>query len=283
MPVILVIDRTGSIKELSSKTYEEENLYKKAGFKTPNDFHMHHVFEVKMSEMNYRIRLYGKIKGKAGQENKYDFPPPIDNVLFFGSCLLVHVNEEGHALNLSSVEWKQIYEKLFGGFEDLGDNDTEDDELDLESEELIAELVRDRRSQQLTTNSSFGPSVQLTKEGYVKDNFIVDDDAEEEEEDTEEEESIEDEEEPSEEDSVVETKKRGKALVTKVAPKASKKSDKPVKPAKPTKLVKPAVKRATSGKSKRTVDTTYITSRSEEILDVLPILQDELEEEEYFK
>ena len=60
-------------------------------------------------------------------------------VILFGSCLLVHVNEDGHALNLSSVEWKQIYEKLFGGFEDIGDNDTEEsDELDLESEELIA-------------------------------------------------------------------------------------------------------------------------------------------------
>lgn len=274
MPVILVIDRTGSVKELSSKTYEEDNLYKKAGFKTPNDFHMHHVFEVNMNEVDYRIRLYGKIKGKAGQENKYDFPPPVDTMLFFGSCLLVNVNEHGHAMNVSSVEWKQIYEKLFGGFEDIGDNDTEEsDELDLESEELIAELG----------------TVQLTKEGYVKDNFIVDDELEEEEEEEDENETEEEEdEEPSEEDSMVETKKRAnkKATVTKSSVKSSKKSDKPTKPTKPTKpakLVKPVVKRATSGKSKRTVDTTYITSRSEEVLDALPILQDELEEDEYFK
>lgn len=265
MPVILVIDRTGSVKELSSKTYDEDALYKKAGFKTPNDFHMHHVFELNMGEVDYRIRLYGKIKGKAGQENKYDFPPPVDNVLFFGSCLLVNTNEDGHAMNLSSAEWTQLYEKMFGGFEDVGDKDSDDDEDDDDEE----------RSQQPTTNSSLG---LLTKEGYVKDDFIVDDvDEEESEEETEEE----SEDEPSEEDSVVVPKKRGAKVATKKSDKTT--TTKPVKPSKPAKLVKPVVKRAASGKSKRTTDATYITSRSEEVIDALPILQDELEEEEYFR
>ena len=256
MPVILVIDRTGSVKELSSKTYEEDNLYKKAGFKTPNDFQMHHVFEVNMNNnRSYRVRLYGKTKGKSGQENKYDFPPPVDNVLFFGSCLLVNVDGDECATNLSLTEWKQIYDKLFGGFEEL---DTED-ELDLESDELI------------------DPSVPLTKEGYVKDDFIVDDDDDDE---TEEEgdEPSEEEDEPSEEEEEQPSKPLKKKTVAKTKTKAVVPKDK--KP--------PAVKRApaaNAGKSKSkraAVDTTYITSRSEEVLDTLPILQDELEEDEYF-
>ena len=273
MPVILVIDRTGSVKELSSKTYEEDNLYKKAGFKTPNDFQMHHVFEVNMNNnRSYRVRLYGKTKGKSGQENKYDFPPPVDNVLFFGSCLLVNVDGDECATNLSLAEWKQIYDKLFGGFEELDDNDTED-ELDLESDELI------------------DPSVPLTKEGYVKDDFIVDDDDADETEE-EDDEPSEEEDEPSEE----EEEKKSKPLKKKTVAKTKTKAKTPTVPKdkKP-----PAVKRtpanasanasanatANAGKSKSkraAVDTTYITSRSEEVLDTLPILQDELEEDAYF-
>ena len=33
--------------------------------------------------LTHEIHLYGKKKGKAGDENKYEFPPPVDNILFF--------------------------------------------------------------------------------------------------------------------------------------------------------------------------------------------------------
>ena len=157
MPVILVIDRTGSVKELSSKTYEEDNLYKKAGFKTPNDFHMHHVFEVNMNEVDYRIRLYGKIKGKAGQENKYEFPPPIDNVIFFGSCCIVLKKKTTNIyMNLTLDIWEKIYELLFGGFEDL-DATKHGDKSDID----VLKFVSDDK---------------LTVDGYLKDGFVVDSD-----------------------------------------------------------------------------------------------------------
>jgi hypothetical protein len=82
---------------------------------------------------------------------------------------LINKSENGEILNLTVKEWEEIYEILYGGFEDLG-NDSDD-----ESEE---------------DEDDFG--IKRTKDGYVKDGFVVDDD--ESEEDEEEEEEDEDEE-----------------------------------------------------------------------------------------
>jgi hypothetical protein len=160
MPVIILIDKTGTIKETSLKQYIESDLYKKAGFKTPDQFKLHTTWAVELETKKYSISLYGKTEGKANQENKYDFPPPIDKVLFFGSCILVNKNEDGEVLNLSESEWEQVYEKLFGGFEDIGSSDSEEEEDEYD-----------------------GPT---TKEGYAKDGFVVgdDDDVEDYEEDS---------------------------------------------------------------------------------------------------
>jgi len=95
------------------------------------------------------IKLYAKNNGRANYENKYDLPPPVDTQLYFGTMVLV--NYEGdNAKNLSLVEWNKIYEHLFGGFEDIGSEDSE--ESASEDEE------------------------NLTKEGYLMDGFVVPDD-----------------------------------------------------------------------------------------------------------
>ena len=98
------------------------------------------------------------LNGRATNENKYDFPPPIDNVLFFGTCCIV-AKKLGKMENLTLGLWEKIYEKLFGGFEDLSSTALEDEE---EKDEL--ELV---------------PKEKKTKHGYLKDGFVVDSDEEE--------------------------------------------------------------------------------------------------------
>jgi len=159
MPVILIIEKGGSIKELKVTSYSEEELYKKAGFKSKEGFKKHTTWNVAIDETQYDISIYGKDKGNAGRENKYDLPPPLDNTLFFGNLVLV--NKDGTA-DLRKEEWKKVYEHLFGGFEDI--EESEDDE---ESEEDLE-------------------GVELTKDGYVKDDFIVETEDEEEEESEEE-------------------------------------------------------------------------------------------------
>jgi len=148
---ILTIEKSGSIKEHALKNYDESELYKKAGFKSKEGFQIQTTWNTECNGKQYSISVYGKTNGRAGQENKYEFPPPIDSVLFFGACVLVNkINEE--ATSLSKEEWKKVYEHLYGGFEDLDDEDEEESEEDIESD------------------------LPKTKQGYVKDGFIVDSD-----------------------------------------------------------------------------------------------------------
>lgn len=149
MPTVLLVEKSGSIKEINIKSYNEEELYKKAGFKLTDGFELQTKWEVKLDK-NYTVLLYAKGKGRAGQENKYDFPPPVDQKLFFGSCLLVNVSDDNVAQDLKESEWEKIYEHLFGGFEDIG---SEDSEVSEDTDENLPK----------------------TKTGYVKDGFVVDD------------------------------------------------------------------------------------------------------------
>jgi hypothetical protein len=67
-------------------------------------------------------------------------------------------NDEGKQVytNLSLELWEKIYEKLFGGFEDLASTAIED-ENEIDELESI-------------------PKEKKTKQGYLKDGFVVDSD-----------------------------------------------------------------------------------------------------------
>ena len=156
---IIIVDKNSSLKNLTVKDYKEEELYKKCGFKKNDDFNLQVEWPVKLNGQKYLIKMYGKLEGKANMENKYDFPPPIDKKLYFGSCALVGMirddsNNKIH-INLTIDLWNKIYEKLFGGFEDLavtgGDDDDEDDELD-----------------------TIPKNMKTKNGGYLKDGFVVD-------------------------------------------------------------------------------------------------------------
>jgi len=156
---IIIVDKGGSLKTLSVKDYKVEELYKKCGFKKSDGFNLQVEWPVKLNGQRYLLQMYGKLDGKANMENKYDFPPPIDKNLYFGSCALVGMlrddsNNRGH-INLSIELWNKIYEKLFGGFEDLAltCNDDEDEEDDLEN---------------------IPKNMKTKKGGYLKDGFVVD-------------------------------------------------------------------------------------------------------------
>jgi len=160
---IILVEKTGELKTLSIKDYKEDELFKKCGFKKADDFSKQIDWPAKIDGQKYIISMYGKSEGKANMENKYDFPPPIDNKLYFGCCALVAQSSDDlnkkSLSNLSLELWNKIYDKLFGGFEDLIVAKTEDDD-DLEEDEL--DVV---------------PKSKKTKTGsYLKDGFVVDDD-----------------------------------------------------------------------------------------------------------
>jgi len=158
---IVIVDKTGTLKSLHVKDYKEEELFKKCGFKKVDGFVKHTVWPIKIDGQKYHVAMYGKLDGKANMENKYDFPPPIDTKLFFGACALVATttnatnSKEPPLCNLSVELWSQMYEKLFGGFENLTLTAAEDEE---EEDELAA----------------IPASKKTKKGGYLKDGFVVD-------------------------------------------------------------------------------------------------------------
>ena len=168
---IIIVDKGASLKTLTVKDYKVDELYKKCGFKKAEGFTLQVEWPVKLDGQRYLIQMYGKLDGKANMENKYDFPPPVDKNLYFGSCALVGMirddsNNRSH-INLSIELWNKIYEKLFGGFEDLAltcaEDEDEEDELD-----------------------NIPKSMKTKQGGYLKDGFVVDSsDADEDEEGSE--------------------------------------------------------------------------------------------------
>jgi hypothetical protein len=162
---VIIVEKNGSLKSLTIKEYKEDELYKKCGFKKADDFVKQTEWSnIKIDGKKYVVLLYGKTEGKANTENKYDFPPPVDSTLFFGNCVLVAQvkkdNSEYGLCHLTLELWNKIYEKLFGGFEDLAVTCAEDEN---EVDEL--EGV---------------PAEKKTKHGYLKDGFVVDSDEDEE-------------------------------------------------------------------------------------------------------
>ena len=148
MPIVIIIDKKGGLHEKNIKSdINADKLYKVVKLTNGDDFENEASWEVDIDDKTYNISLFAKTTGKAGEENKYELPPPVDDILYFGKCLLI--NEDGTDLTLRM--WNKIYEALFGGFEDIGDEDTDEEEEDL-------------------------TGVELTKDGYMKDSFIADDD-----------------------------------------------------------------------------------------------------------
>jgi hypothetical protein len=181
---VIIVEKIGSLKSLTIKDYKEEELHKKCGFKKPDGFSKQTEWGIKLDGKKYIVALFAKTEGKANTENKYDFPPPVDTTLFFGNCVLVSSikKDDGSfgVVSLSVEQWDKMYEKLFGGFEDLAATCAED-----EAEEDELDSI---------------PASKKTKQGYLKDGFVVDSDSSDEKGDYESDDSDGDDDEEEEQD-----------------------------------------------------------------------------------
>jgi hypothetical protein len=152
---IVLVEKTGELKP-SKYVNEKDELYKKCKFKKDEHFILRHSWTNKNEQFPFKtVSLYARDSGKANTENKYDFPPPVDNILYFGCCALVAQSSNNEYVDLSIELWNKFYEKLFGGFENLADTAQEDENEEDELENIPAEMK--------------------TKSGYLKDGFVVDD------------------------------------------------------------------------------------------------------------
>jgi hypothetical protein len=156
MPSIVIVEKGGDLKALEYKSTNTDDLYKKCSFKKSEGFGK--VIEwtySKKGENMITVELWARNDGQANQENKYDFPPPADNELFFGNCALLSRDSNMGIVDLTVEKWNKVYEHLFGGFETLADNEDEDEDEEDELDHV--------------------PSILKTKDGYLKDGFIIED------------------------------------------------------------------------------------------------------------
>ena len=141
--MFITIAKNGEISQNSNtKQYTPLNLYFACNYRNNTNFE-------KLCCWNNEYELYGKRIGKAGSENTYEFPSPVDTELFFGTLCIIKT-KDGVMEPLTICEWLTFYNKQMGGFEDIND----DEEASVES------IYSDE---------------EYTDNGYIKDGFVVDD------------------------------------------------------------------------------------------------------------
>ena len=159
MKSVVLIDKLGQKKKTIIKNFDLETLYKKCNFRNNKNFKKRWTWKIKD---DVYISLFSKDKGRSNNINKFDLPPPIDKTIYYGSMIIIKHNNKlaknNNVENITLEEWEKFYEQLFGGFEDLGDEDS------FSEEETIPDHLK-------------------TKEGYSKEGGFIVSDSEEEDED----------------------------------------------------------------------------------------------------
>lgn len=154
---IVIIQKNEEIKTKKIRGFDIDTFWKKCGFASSTSFGCIHTFNMK----DYKISLFSKTEGKSNNVNKFELPPPVDKDLYYGNIVAVlHKDFDTEnipigIINYTETQWVKDYETLMGGFEELDDN-SDSDETDENEMTSIPEHMK-------------------TKEGYFKDNFVIDD------------------------------------------------------------------------------------------------------------
>lgn len=114
------------------------------------------------------LYLIGYTSGKAGTENKHEFPPPHDTILAFGDIMLVVSKDEHSFANpvvFKPEDYEVFYSKAFGGFDDL-DSDEEDDD-----DELLEEVIEEEVNEEIIEDveDKLIDDVDYDKHSYVSE------------------------------------------------------------------------------------------------------------------
>lgn len=181
MVQIVLIEKNGTVKQSNAKDLTKETIYKKCGLKNDSGFKKRTTWNTTIGSEKCLLELWSKDDGKAGTENKFELPEPIDKNLYFGTMAVVRVNSNGAIIDIKTDLWNKAYDKLMGDFDDLDEEEEEDEEDD---EDELASVAKSMK----------------TKSGYLKDGFVVETNSEDEEYVEEDDGEDEDEDEDDEED-----------------------------------------------------------------------------------
>jgi len=119
------------------------------------------------------ISIYASSDGKAGTENQYDLPPPIDSQLYFGNILVV-CHTDKTVSNLSKDDFNKFYEDAMGGFESLGEEDSYSEEEEPNSDDSINDfIVNDSDEIAIEGDSSSEPECSDSESGLGEQSELL--------------------------------------------------------------------------------------------------------------
>lgn len=79
----IIVSRIGKLN--SSDIPSMDEFDKKYKIKIINGYKLFHTWNYSINDIVYELQLYTKLSGKL--INKYKFPPPLDNNVFYSECL----------------------------------------------------------------------------------------------------------------------------------------------------------------------------------------------------
>jgi len=129
---VVIVSKTGKLTEADIVTNTvtgiqelTEILSKKCDNKKSTGFSCYHTWRVRNKNNRFGfgddlatsvkyvyVDLWAKTDGRAGQENKYELPPPIDEIIFFGNIALVARVDKEVACDLTVKRWNMARRKL---------------------------------------------------------------------------------------------------------------------------------------------------------------------------
>ena len=185
----ILVNKSGEIEQIELKNNHclSKCLKRKGKGKIDNIY--------KWKYKNLIIHLYGFYDGEAGDENKFELPPPKDSELFFGDMLFISYDKD-KIDDLILDDFVDFYNEKMGGFENIESSSEGEDDQSEDSESSSED--EDDQSE----DSEWNPGSK--EESSSDEDFDEDDEEEEEdeEEDDEEEDEDEDDEEDEEEDDI---------------------------------------------------------------------------------
>lgn len=103
----IVVSRIGKISTNEISSMDEFD--KKYKTKLVNGYQSFHTWSCNFNNIDYDIHLFTKLSGKL--INKYKFPPPFDNQIFYSECLLTcSINKEPQ--DIDTELWNNLYNIL---------------------------------------------------------------------------------------------------------------------------------------------------------------------------
>jgi hypothetical protein len=156
---ILIIDKSGTVKEtfapLHSSSIRTNELYKKAGFKSPDGFQEQFTWDIKWEDEKYTITLYAKKTGRI-QKNAYGFPPPLEESIFYGNCILICQERD-----LTIKTWDNLFESIYEKYDENEDLDEEEDTI-LQEEDDEEESLEENEEDEMEEQEEIKPQITIS-------------------------------------------------------------------------------------------------------------------------